>query len=296
MSQTGMQNKTRCCQGFPSLYLTLDCCLANDMGMPINFLTFPLKQRRIWSNLKTKEQIKVHLYILTKLYIFSGFIFHKKRTRLFWTGRQAVYLSSITATYFMLVHHWHFTIQTSLGYANKIHGKVAATNASTVNTDSKTNRHRAVVQILRLLLRWGWTTVITILSASSSAMGRPSALMIKIRDALWLGLITLCRRTRSEIPLKQRAIQLTRRALCSSTSGRGRGTSSVCASSGFLSAASDTSASFCFLMNVRCRQMGQTIVSLIFPSLLMLTSVLTRQSWQNTCPQLSVLSVPDRDS
>lgn len=208
---------------------------------------------------------------------------------------------------YVLVHHWHFIIQTSisLGYANKIHGKVAATNASTVNADSKKNRHRAVVQILRLRLRWGWTTVITTLSASSSAMGRPSALMIKIWEAFWPGLTSLCRRTRSESPLKQRPIQVTplcklspetRRALCNSTRGRARGTSSVCAWSGFLSAASDTSASFCFLMNVKCRQMGQTMVSLMFPSLLMLTSVLTRQSWQNTCPQLRVLSVPNRHS
>ncbi len=211
----------------------------------------------------------------------------------------------------MSVHHSLLALHNpdvhvlSLGYANKIQGKVAATSATIVNADSRTNRHREVVQILRLRLRWGWTTVITTLSASSSAMGRPWALIIKIWDALWLGLINLCRRTRSDTHLKQWGIQLTplgklsleaRRALWSCPSGRGRGTSSVCASSGPLSAARDTSASFCFLMNVRCRQIGQTIVSLMLPSLLMLTSVLTRQSWQNTCPQLRVLSVPDRHS
>ncbi|KAG7242815.1 hypothetical protein INR49_018070 [Caranx melampygus] len=43
----------------------------------------------------------------------------------------------------------------SLGYANKIQGKVAATSASMVKADSKTSKHRAVVQILRLRLRWG---------------------------------------------------------------------------------------------------------------------------------------------
>lgn len=75
---------------------------------------------------------------------------------------------------------WHFAV-TSLFYANRIQGRVAATSARMVKADSKSSRHRAVVQILtRLLLRCGWTTVITTLSASSSAMGRPSALMMKI--------------------------------------------------------------------------------------------------------------------
>lgn len=248
----------------------------------------------------------------------SRFIFYNKGTSLFWTD---VYLSSSTARYFIryLAHKPLDNVLNSLDissslarnnpdilrYASKIHGKVAATSARIVNADSRTNRHRPVVQILRLRLRWGWTAVITTLSASSSTMGRPSALMTKIWDALWLGLISLCRRTRSEIPLKHWEIQLTPprelppeslRALCSSTTGRGRGTSRVCALSTVLSAANGTNASFCFLMNVRCRQMGQTIVSLMFPSVLMLTSVLTRQSWQNTWPQLKVLSAPDRHS
>ena len=199
---------------------------------------------------------------------------------------------------------WHFTVA-SLFYANRIQGRVAATSARMVKADSKSSRHRAVVQILRLLLRCGGTTVITTLSASSSAMGRPSALMMKIWDALWLGLINLWRRTRSETPLRQRDIQFTppaepspeaRRASCRCPGGSGSGTSSVCAWRGALSAARLTSASFCFLMNVRCLQMGQAIVSLMFPSLVMLTSVLTRQSWQNTCPQLRVLSAPDSSS
>lgn len=193
----------------------------------------------------------------------------------------------------------------SLCYANKIHGKVAATSASIVNADSRTIRHCAVVQILRLRRRWGWTAVITTLIASSSTMGRPSALMMKIWDVLWLGLIILCRRARSETPLKHREIQLTLlgklsvaelRALWSCPSGRGRGTSRVCPSSESLSAVGITDTSCCLLMNVWCRQIGQTIVYLMFPSLLTLTNVLTRQSWQNTCPQLRVLSVPDRHS
>lgn len=196
----------------------------------------------------------------------------------------------------------------AFGYANKIQGNVAATNASIVNAESKHIKQRAVVQILRLRLRWGWTRVITILILSSSTMGRPSALMIKIWEALWLGLTSLWRFALAEIPLKQRAIQFSPLgklfidAVCAlwrcprSPSGMGTGTSSVCCSSRFFSVASETTTSFCFLMNVRCRQMGQMMVSLIIPSLLTLTRVLTKQSWQNTCPQLKILSVPDRHS
>lgn len=200
--------------------------------------------------------------------------------------------------------HWHFSTQTSTsaGYANKTQGNVAAISARTVNADSKTRRHLEVVHNLLLRLRCAWTTVITTSSASSSAIGRPSALMTKICDALLLGLISLCRRSRPEIPLKQWDIQLPTLGellpveRCASWSSSGRGTSRVWAPSWFLPAAKDTSASFCFLMNVRCLQMGQTIDSLMFPSRLKVTRVLTRQSWQNTCPQLRVLSVPDRHS
>lgn len=203
---------------------------------------------------------------------------------------------------------WHFMVRTrwSVNYASKIHGKVAATSASMVNIASRKKRHRVVVQILRLRLRWGGTAVITILSASSSAMGLPSALMMKIWDALWLGLINRCRRSRSQILLKQWKKHLTARCCwsgetrCASWSRgrvRGRGTSRVCASL-FPpeSPTKDTNVSFCFLTKVRCRHMGHTIVSLMIPSLLMQTSVFTRQSWQNTWPQHRVLSVSNRHS
>lgn len=282
--------------------------------MPINFLTFLQNQGKKWhQHILTMLQTSMELNRLTTFYNFNWVIIHWNHQMISFGGDKettlhtSLHISHVNYTCHAIVPNWHFIIHTSvsLGYANKIHGKVAATSATRVNADSKKIKHLAVVQILRLLLRWGWTTVITTLSASSSAMGRPSALIIKIWDALWLGVISLCRRTRSEIPLKQRAIQLTplgklslevRRALWSCPSGRGRGTSNVCGLSGSFSTERDTSASFCFLMNVRCLQTGQAIVSLMFPSLLMLTSVLTRQSWQNTCPQLRVLSVPDRHS
>lgn len=70
-----------------------------------------------------------------------------------------------------------------VGYANIIQGSVAATIAISVNITSRTTKQRAVVQILiRRLLRLGWGTtgIVSRLTASSSAMGRPWALMMKI--------------------------------------------------------------------------------------------------------------------
>lgn len=186
-------------------------------------------------------------------------------------------------------------------YANNIQGNVAATSARAVKIDSKKSKHRAVVHTLRLRL-FGCTTVMTTLSASSSTIGRPSELMMKICDALWVGQTSLCLRSRSDIHLKLWEIQFKplgkvspgAAALWCCPTGMGTGTSKICAASTSLSALRGNSASFCFRMNVRCLQIGQTIVSLMFPLVLTLTRVLTRQSWQKTCPQLSVLSVPDK--
>lgn len=186
-------------------------------------------------------------------------------------------------------------------YANNIQGNVAATSARAVKTESKKSRHRAVVQTLRLRL-FGCTTVMTTLSASSSTMGRPSALMMKIWDALWVGQTSLCLRSRSDVHLMTWDSQFKPHgkvspgaaALWCCPAGMGTGTSNICAASTSLSPLRDTRASFCFRINVRCLQMGQTIVSRMFPEALKLTRVLTRQSWQKTCPQLSVLSAPDK--
>lgn len=177
---------------------------------------------------------------------------------------------------------------------------MSALNASKTIVDNKIVMHCADVQILHLCMCGCWGTDITTLDSSSSVMGRPSALIIKIWHALWVEPTSLCRRTCLGIPLKQLASQSAPLGdkylwmlwdLFDWSTSTGRGTSSVCISPGLLF---ESSSSFCFLRNVRCWQMGQTMLSLMFPSVLMLSSVLTRQSWQNTCPQLRVLSVPER--
>lgn len=206
-----------------------------------------------------------------------------------------------------------------VGYANIIQGSVAATIAISVNITSRTTKQRAVVQILiRRLLRLGWgtTDIVSRLTASSSAMGRPWALMMKIWEFLWSGLISDSIRRLlhlSEIHLKRLPIQLSPlesdgELLCPDArrvswwccglpgAGGGTGTFKVCLppSSASFPGERGTPTSCCFLMKVRCRQTGQMMVSLMTPSLLILTKVFTRQSWQKTCPQLRVLSVPER--
>lgn len=185
-------------------------------------------------------------------------------------------------------------------YANNIQGTVAATSATAAKTNSKKRRHQVVVHTLRLRL-FGCTTDMTTLSASSSSMGRPSVLIIKICNVLWLGHTSLCLRIRSDIHLQMWAIPFkpvgkvfVAAGLWCWPPGRGTGTSNVCPASTSLSAVRAKSAAFCFRINVRCLQIGHTIVPLMFPLLITLTRVLTRQSWQKMCPQLKVLSVPDR--
>lgn len=173
--------------------------------------------------------------------------------------------------------------------------------ASKVNATSKMALSPFTSQHVHLGLCTGWTT--TMMGSSTSVTGRRSIIITKSWEPLQAWPVGVFRRTGVEIHLKQVATQFSalcdkhlekQKNLCCLEAAPGRGTSSICSWLRFLSWLDERSSSLCFLMKVACWQMGQTMLSLRFPSVLMLSSVLTRQSWQNTCWQLRVRSRPAR--
>lgn len=189
-------------------------------------------------------------------------------------------------------------------YANRIQGNVTVTRAKRENIVNRISKHRPVVQILgRVRLRIGRITVVvgrTLIS--SSFIGRPSSLMMKISDGFFLCRNQPCELNLSDNSLKYRVIQPTRpvdlfkgefvdRLLTGCTPSKGTSkVFCVCAPRWLV-----TTTSFCLVIKVKCLQMGQIILSRVMtPSLLMLTKVRTRQSWQNVWEQLRVLAVPVR--
>lgn len=179
--------------------------------------------------------------------------------------------------------------------------KITKLTTSKVNAPSKTAVRPVTTQYVHLCLCRGWTT--TMMGSSTSVTGRCSIIITKTWDSLQVRLMGFFRQTGEEILLRQVTIQSS--ALCDKhlkkrwdlfclDAGPGRGTSNICSSPRFLFWPEECSSSLGFLIKVACWQMGQMMLSLRFPSVLMLSSVLTRQSWQNTCWQLRVRSWPDR--
>lgn len=189
-------------------------------------------------------------------------------------------------------------------YANRIQGNVTVIRARMEKIDNRNSKHLPVVQILgRVRLRIGRITVVAGRGMiSSSFIGRPSSLMMKTSDVFFLGRNKPCELNLSDTTLKNRVIQPKRPVVKGKFVDRlltgwapSKGTSKVfciCAPRWLV-----TTRSFCFAIKVRCLQMGQIILSRVMtPSLLMLTNVRTRQSWQNVWEQLRVLAEPERHS
>lgn len=178
---------------------------------------------------------------------------------------------------------------------------MAKLTISKVNAPSKTAECPVTSQYVHPCLCRGWTT--TTMGSSTSVTGGRSIIITKSWDPLQARPMGFFRQNGEEILLRQVTIQSS--VLCDKhlekrwdlsclDAGPRRGTSSICSSPRFLSWPDECSSSFGFLIKVACWQMGQIMLSLRFPSVLMLSSVLTRQSWQNTCWQLRVRSRPDR--